>query len=107
MNKFSVTFEIITEESAEFGDAEERGFIACDIALRDAVALVQETASAQCSQEVVEANEAPVSNPRWITVYNSPDFITGETENRSLHFPENITAASRVRVARLLNCYGV
>ena len=40
MATFNVTYEIVTEESAAEGDAEERGFIAEGLTLRDAVDLV-------------------------------------------------------------------
>jgi len=37
MNKFSVTYEIVTPESAEYGDAEDRGWVVEDATLRDAL----------------------------------------------------------------------
>lgn len=37
MPKFNITYEIVTDESAEHGDVEERGFISQDVDLRTAV----------------------------------------------------------------------
>jgi hypothetical protein len=97
---FSVTYEIITEESAENGEAEDGGFIARDCDLRWAIALVNATDSCHCSQSAIEPSDSVM--PRWFTVYNSADYITGVTENRSLHIPEHVTASSRRRIGRLL-----
>ena len=103
---FSVTFEIVTPESAEHGDAESRGHIVAGVSLREAVQCVGETESPHCSRECIECDELPVTAPHWITVYNSPDYLTGASESRSLHIPEGVTAASRVRIARLMRAYG-
>lgn len=101
MQRFNVTFELITEESAEVGEAEETGFIAHDVGLREGLDLVRQTETNQCEQTGIEANESPIRAPRWITVYNSPDRKDGITENRSLHIPEHVTDASRRRICRL------
>lgn len=95
MPKFNVTYEIVTPESAAEGDAEERGFISEDVSLREAVRDLGGTA--------YEANEWPVTSPRWFTnsEYNE-DYKTGGRESRSLHIPETVTTASRLRIARLL-----
>jgi hypothetical protein len=62
----------------------------------------------------IEADESPVSNPRWFTVY--PDAHTGgypRDDNYSLHVDwygpssPGISRASRMRIARLLNCHGI
>ena len=74
---FSVTYEIVTPESAEDGDF------------------------------AVEADECPVHAPRWITVTNGLEYESGAFESRSLHIPESVTVASRMRLARYLGCYGV
>ena len=104
---FNVTFEIMTQESAEYGEAEKQGYIAEGVSLRDALALVFETRTNQVEGvTTIEANEYPVTAPSWITVYNGMEFFTGANESRSIHFPDNMTASSRCRVARLMNCYG-
>lgn len=99
---FNVTYETITPESAEIGDFEDNGFVSENVSLRDAID------DLGYGEGGVEANEWPVSDPRWITVYKTnEDYGTGEIENRSLHFPDNMTAASKLRVCRLLGVYGV
>lgn len=101
MARFSVTYEIVTDESSEQGDAASRGFIAQDLDLRSAVNTVGETASPHCSRECIETDEYPIRAPRWITVTNGRDWITGESESRSLHIPKSATDATRRRIARL------
>lgn len=105
MLKFNVTYEIVTPESAEHGDAAECGFVSEDVSLRDALDDLQ---GEGCH---VEANEYPVSAPSWVTAYDTNDgtasfYEDGEHESRSLHFPDTMTASSKLRVCRLLNCYG-
>jgi len=98
---FNVTFETITPESAEHGDTETAGFICQNVGLRWAIIELG------CAGDHIEASESPVTGPRWITAYRvSEDYGTGETENRSLHFPDTMTAASKLRVCRLLGVYG-
>lgn len=105
MTKFRVTYEIVTPESAEHGDAESRGFVmpgdwrddietamtqprnAYDISLREAMDL------ADCAYDC----------GRWWTESEGRcNYRTGAIETRSIHPPENITAASYARVSRLL-----
>ena len=90
--KFNVTFETITSESAEHGDSESIGFISEGVSLRDAI-------EDMGYGSPVESNEWPVINPRWITAY-------GTDENRSLHFPGNMTPSSKRRLCRLLDVHG-
>lgn len=100
--RFNVTFEIMTPESAEYGEPESRGFIAQNITLREAVGLV-----GGCAHE---ADTAPLSlsnAPRWFTnaEYGHGTreyFETGREESRSLHLPADITPSSALRIARLL-----
>ena len=102
MTRFSVTFETITPESAEDGEAEDRGFVVEAVSLREAVEALE---GLGCH---VEADCYPVTAPRWFTAYSTrEDYGTGETENRSLHLPESITESTRIRIARLLGCHGV
>lgn len=99
---FNVTFETITPESAEHGDVESRGFVAENIPLREAIDELG------YGGDGCEANECPVTDPRWITVYRvNEDYGTGEIENRSLHFPDDMTAASKRRLCKLLDVYGI
>ena len=99
-SSFTVTYEVVTPESAEYGDAEERGFVSESCNLREAINLV--------GGQVTEASEYPIISPRWLTNYEyNEDYTTGAREARSMHFPDNTTPSSRIRIAKLLGCYGV
>lgn len=95
---FSVTYQIVTIESAEHGETADAGFISCDVSLREAVADVFETRTSLC--DGVECVDAGGFN--CITVYNGMEFETGARESRTLHFPENTTEASKRRISRLM-----
>jgi alcohol dehydrogenase class IV len=104
---FSITYDIVTEESAEHGDTADAGFIAENMTLRDAVETLFETRTSQVDGvSAIEASEYPVTCPQWVTVQNGMEYLTSAYESRSLHFPNDMTAASRVRVCRLVDCYG-
>lgn len=103
MTLFSVTYEKWGEEAIEAGDTDDRGYVAKDIGLREAITLTLSTDSNKCEQTGIEANEWPVRGPRWITVNNGADWIEGIAESRSLHIPEHVTNASRRRICRLFN----
>lgn len=104
MGRFNVTFEIVTPESAEIGDAESRGFISESVSLRDAMADLFETRTSQCGGvEWIAPNDSEIARARWFTVYNGAEFETGASENRAIHLPDNATAATRARIARLVN----
>jgi hypothetical protein len=101
--RFTVTYEIVTPESAEVGDAAERGFISQEQTLRNALADVFQTRTAHCEGVTeIEASCSDVAQSRWATVYNGMEYLTGAHESRSLHFPDNITGASKGRILRLM-----
>lgn len=100
--RFAITYDVVTDESAEAGDVAERGYISRGSTLREAVEAFSDVRRAN---GYVEANECPVEAPRWLTAYG--EHVEGRAETRSLHFPDSITPASRRRLARLLGCYGV
>ena len=99
--RFRVTYEIVTPESAEHGEAESMGFCAPggwhfpasdpgphDMTLREALGLCRPSEdSGRWWNE-----EAP----------GRTDWRTGAEEFRSIHPPRNITPASYARVSRLL-----
>jgi hypothetical protein len=98
--RFSVTFEIVTQESAEDG---ERGFIEQDATLRDAIEAVNRTRTNRVDGvECIEADSHPCVRPRWITIVNGMEFETGANESRALHIPDTVTASSARRIARLV-----
>ncbi len=103
MPLFNVTYEIVTPESAEDGEVEDCGFEAENVSLRDALDVVQQTRTSRCGGiEAIEANDSDPRRARWITIYNGMEFETGARESRSLHIPDTVTGASRLRIARLM-----
>lgn len=104
MARFNITYEIVAQESAAEGDVEERGFIGQDLSLREAINLVFETRTSACGGiECVEANQYPVIDPDWITVYHGMEYETGAQESRSIHLPRSVTPSSKMRIARLMS----
>jgi len=98
---YSVTYDIVTEESAEEGDTADSGHILESALLDDAIHSVLDTESNTIDGRYIHANESN-GRIRWITVSNGADWITGESETRYLHIPETVTASSSRRIARLL-----
>lgn len=102
MARFNVTYEIVTPESAEEGDAAERGFVIEDVPLRTAIMHVQATRTNEVDGvSAIEPSSSGLAFD-WITIVNGMEFTTGATESRSLHIPNAVTPSSRVRIARLL-----
>lgn len=105
--RYTVGYEIITEESAKHGDAESRGVISETNILRDAI---DDVMGHNQTILAVEANDA--GDPRWVTVYYDMDPYTGDYENRDIYFaymcrtPSGknacMSTSSRKRIARLL-----
>lgn len=76
----SKTYEIITQESAENGDVEERGFVWEDspCEFREVVRYLEGTV----------ASQNPIINVEnvWFTHYGDMDYSSGESENVSYHY---------------------
>jgi len=103
MTGFTVSYDITTEESAEYGDTAENGILGRDLTLRDAIELVTATRTNRVGGvSSIECDESPMRAPRWVTINNGIEYESGAYESRSLHFPPRLTAASRRRIARLL-----
>lgn len=98
--QFNVTFERITDESAEIGDADSRGFVGEDLPLRAALSLVEQTLEAGVMY--IEPSASYVRDARWLTWYGAREMHAGDFLNVSLHFPASLTGASRARIARLV-----
>lgn len=100
---FDVTYEIVTPESAEHGDAAERGYIGFNFSLHDAIYEVLQTRTSlvECIH-AIGFSDSNVENARWITVDNGSEFETGARESRSIHFPENLTVSTKRRIMRLV-----
>jgi hypothetical protein len=99
MITFRVTYDVVTEESAEHGDFAESGFYSrggwkhsdsSEWTLRDIVREFR----ARCED-----------SGRWFSTANDEiDYHTGEQTQYSIHPHDGITAASYKRLARIL-CY--
>lgn len=74
------TMEIITEESAEHGEAAEQWmeYENAEFTVRE---LIRELKG-------LEPSQYPITNPEnvWFKSYGEIDYITGEYENYSLHY---------------------
>jgi hypothetical protein len=100
---FRVTYEIVTPESAEHGDAAERGFVEPG----EWKTTIEESLAGK-DQHTMSLREAmrlcyPVEDAgHWWTGEAEQDHQTGAYETRSIHPPNGITASSYARVSRLL-----
>ena len=109
IRQWRVSHETITPESAEVGSVADSGMEGSYSSLREAI---EDWGGMGC---YVESDICPIridTPPRWFTAYQTNDgtrnfYETGETENRSLHIPDHITPASRIRLAKLIGCYGI
>jgi len=96
--RFTVTHQIVTQESAEHGECDEsQSDCVTDLTLREAVSEVNDTRTSQ-----VDGVQAIEGDHCAVTIYNGMEFRTGAYENRTLHIPPNVTRASGKRIARLL-----
>ena len=102
MEDFQITYEIVSEFSAENGDAEERGFVLEDVTLREALEWLEDNLDRYNPNGYIEADCFPVIAPRWFTYYCYED--NNVWWNFSLHLPETLTEATRQRIARHIGC---
>jgi len=87
---FNVTFEVVTPESSEHGEAAESGFLAESVSLSDAVAMTH------------VYGPAWIDCGNWFTYTGEACFLTGEVTSFSIHPPRSISRASYARIARAL-----
>lgn len=100
---FDVTYEIVTPESAEHGDAESRGYIGFNLGLRDAIYEVLQTRTSLVEGiHAIEFSSSDLESARWLDVCNGHEFEAGAREIRSLQFPEHLTASTKRRILRLV-----
>ena len=107
-----VTYEIITPESAEHGDAAERGFIlpASGYHLKVPIEEMNDFEDSELQWDVRDAEQwlgrgAMEDSGRWFnTVDPEQDFQSGAETFYSLHPDDKITPASYNRLARIF-CY--
>jgi hypothetical protein len=96
MKAFRVTYEIIAPESAEHGDAAERGYVSPGDWHHD-------DESAMSLREAVNLVGCLEDSGSWFSETDGrDDYRTGAHERRDLHPPHNITPASYSRLKRLL-----
>lgn len=119
--RFNITYQIVTEESAENGDCAFSGFLPEDgevprensttgtpalFSLRQAIDIIVS------EQNPIEADHCPVNVPRWLTAYTRErpgDFRNGEGDHvqLSLHLEHACSPSSARRIARLFKTYGM
>jgi hypothetical protein len=100
--RFNVTYDIVTQESAEDGDFDESGMIARGATLREAVKAVRQTRTNRVDGvEAVEA-QGGIAGYHVVTIINGMEFETGAYESRSLHIGPDVTPASAARIVRLV-----
>lgn len=104
MGKFTVTYEIVTPESAEHGGNQETGFVLPGEWRIDVAAAVADT-EGDYSMELRDAVALAWPSEdcgRWFAESEGREnFRTGAWETRAIHPPRNITAASYGRLRRL------
>lgn len=111
MRAFHVTYRTVTPESAEHGDEADHGFV-------DARDQEHSTIDAPCGpafqpikdsfaltlREAVELVGCMEDAGHWFSeVDGRDDYRTGANTVRAFHMPDNVTASSYARLARLLN----
>lgn len=109
MQGFRVTYEIVTPESAEQGENDEIGFILPgERRTPIAEALKDESNNFEMNLRSALNLVCPSYDcGRWFEESDARhDYTSGESENRALHPPRNITESSYRRLKRLLKIKG-
>ena len=91
--RIAISYEIITPESAEHGDAEERGWIdeeGVDITpdkfdIEDGLSAASKAVNFLRDEGVVEASSSQFHPGVWYIGQDIPNYKTGATEIRSYH----------------------
>jgi hypothetical protein len=109
---FSVSYEryLSHPEGEEICEADERGFVIEDVSLRDALRLGLECPKPDWAGPC-DADCYPVNGARSLTFYQWNDCTRenieqGIEEMRTLHLPDSLTEASRMRILRLFRVPG-
>jgi hypothetical protein len=98
--QFRVTYDIVTPESAEDGEAAESGYVEPG-AWHYAVG--KESPEGMSLREARGLCGCMEDSGRWFSeVDGTPDYEDGSHEYRALHPPANVTRASYRRLARIL-----
>lgn len=104
--QWNVTYDVVTEASAQYGDVAERGFVDRHLSLREAFETALEARAETLLGEIAaEARDSDESRARWVGFTHPQEIEGGAVETRSVHIPEHVTPASRARIVRLLTSY--
>ena len=83
--RYNETYEIITDESAEHGEAADSGLVSEDCeSICGMIDLLRGTQPSCWPLPTAEQLRLPGYRV-WFTQYGERDYVTGETENRSYH----------------------
>lgn len=105
MGRFTVTYEIISPESAEEGEVEDHGFLLSDEQYVPIDKALEDKGSdyTMSLREALDLCSPDQNCGSWFSETSEERRYTdGAFQQRSLHPPEGITAASYKRVQRLL-----
>lgn len=110
-----ITYEIVTYESAEYGDAEERGFIdkqytqwPLEVCGDEAATLKDECIHTGTLRDIVDAARRygcrfhPDADWAY-SIDPKQDYRTGEFTTYALHLPRNLSARNVDRIFRAVN----
>lgn len=101
--RFHITYDIVTPESADRGDSAEAGYITSGGMHIDVVTTKDRKAAALDLHSAIAHLGCLEDSGSWFTEIDGRDnYRTGEHETRSLHPPRNITPSSYRRLCRLL-----
>lgn len=106
MGKFRVTYEYVTPESAEEGEAAETGFVLPG-GWMVTIASAMDDKHGQYDmtlREALDLAQPDCDCGRWFseTTQDRCNYATGAVETRSIHPPQDITPSSYARLRRLL-----
>jgi hypothetical protein len=86
LTTMNTCYEIWTQDDIDAGEASERGFESQDIPTS-----AQDIDRLMIDNNIEWSNSTP-SRGDWLMASGEPDYRTGETENKSYHFPRDIDA---------------
>lgn len=104
-NQFRITYDIVTHESAEQGDSAEQGYFlpgGWKVPTADAIADTAGDYGWDLRNALTYLGGVDDCGSWFRECDSDIDYRTGEYRTLSLHPPENITASSYRRLARLL-----
>lgn len=107
MVRFTVTYDVVTHESAECGDVAASGFVSPGYWKHDDPAYLTLKECLSACGLFGGRTTAFQDCGRWFEMINAEtDYRTGEETRYSIHPPESITPSSYRRLARVLTGRG-